>query len=55
MYDTHPWYYESKDAGTQIAGFVKEYDNIVFLTVKVSGLKRYQIFAIFNPFKSMVV
>ena len=36
IHETHPWYYKSKNIGTQIGGFVKEYENIVFLTVKVS-------------------
>uniref|UniRef100_A0A8C8DL37 Carboxypeptidase n=1 Tax=Oryzias sinensis TaxID=183150 RepID=A0A8C8DL37_9TELE len=31
-----PWYYEDVD-GRQVGGFVKEFDNIAFLTIKGSG------------------
>lgn len=31
-----PWIYEDVD-GQQVGGFVKEFDNIVFLTVKVNA------------------
>lgn len=32
-----PWIYEDVD-GQQVGGFVKEFDNIVFLTVKVNAI-----------------
>ena len=54
IYDTHAWYYTSKDMGNQIGGFFKEYENIVFVTVKVSALKSYLIIAIFNHCKYTV-
>ncbi|XP_013883121.1 lysosomal protective protein [Austrofundulus limnaeus] len=32
-----PWLFDDDDEGQQVGGFVKEFDNIVFLTVKGSG------------------
>ncbi|XP_077459560.1 lysosomal protective protein [Stigmatopora argus] len=49
-----PWLYED-EAGRQVGGFVKEFDNLVFLTVKGSGHmvptdKAAAAFAVFSRF-----
>lgn len=32
-----PWYYKAEDGTTQVAGFVTEYDNVTFVTVRGAG------------------
>lgn len=46
-----PWLYDNVD-GRQVGGFVKEFDNIAFLTVKVN-LHHVKIDFWFDPFSEL--
>lgn len=56
-----PWFYEDEEEGPQVGGFVKDFDHISFLTVKVrlrplrqGTLSRHRLCVLTQPSSSLL-